>query len=159
MNISNRFPVLVVVLVSAAWAGGCELNEVRLKSKGGVEYRRKNSDKSDAERYLVQEAIQCKWDNGVDTSVIYRRRDVSDSPSGDHDDGVWFEIGIPLWKAPKKADPKDVRIAALEYRLAKLEAALGAQHGEGEAVAAGPTPQATLKETFECPPVIRSLKR
>jgi len=107
----------LVVVMSA----GCALREIRTKTKFGVEYRHENSDKSDLERYLVQEAIQFKWDKGVDTSLIYRRRDISNSPSGDSDDGMWFEIGFPIWKAPSKKDALAARVAHLEKLVSKLQ--------------------------------------
>lgn len=115
---------ITIVPILTMLGAGCELEEVRLKTKSGVEYRRTNSDKSEAERYLVQETVQFKWDNGVDTSLQYRRRDVSDSTSGDHDDGIWFEVGFPIWKKPKPADHNVARIEALESRIARLESML-----------------------------------
>lgn len=116
---------LVVASASLVFCvSGCGLREIRTKTKFGVEARHTNEDKSHVERYLVQEALQFKWDNGVDTSVIYRRRDVSNSTSGDADDGVWFEIGVPIWKAPKKPDEVKSRVAELERRLAELEQTL-----------------------------------
>ncbi len=116
-------PSLAVFLLTVllVFNSGCGLREIRTKTKFGVEARHTNKDKSHVERYLVQEALQLKWDNGVDTSLIYRRRDVSNSESSDADDGVWFEIGIPLWKAPKKPDEVKTRMAALERRVAELE--------------------------------------
>ena len=115
--------LILTILVSTS--SGCALREIRTKTKFGVEARHTNDDKSDVERYLVQEALQFKWDNGVDTSLIYRRRDVSNSESGDSDDGVWFEIGVPIWKAPKKPDEVKTRMATLERRVAELEQMLG----------------------------------
>lgn len=110
--------VIGVVLMMAT---GCALKEIRTKTKLGVEYRHTNIDKTDLKRYLVQKAIQFKWDNGVDTSVIYRRRDLSNSDSNDSDDGVWFEIGFPIWKAPSKKDALAARVAHLEKLVSKLQ--------------------------------------
>ena len=111
---------LLIVVV----ADGCALREIRSKTKAGVEYRRKNVDKTEHERYLVQESVQFKWDNGVDTSMIYRRRDLSDNESGDHDDGIWFEVSVPIWKAKSKPDLTAARVEDLEQRIRELEARL-----------------------------------
>jgi len=127
--------VYIIVLACVSLSQACNLKEIRSKTKFGVEHRAESIDKSDLERYLVQEAIQFKWDNGVDTTVSYRRRDVRDSPSADYDNGYWFEIGVPIWKAPNKSKSADARIALLEERIAHLERSLervtrtNAQHG------------------------------
>lgn len=124
MRIRDQIPISMTLACALLISSGCALREIRTKTKFGVEARHTNEDKSHVERYLVQEALQFKWDNGVDTSVIYRRRDVSNSPTGDSDDGVWFEIGVPIWKAPKKPDEVKARVAELERRLAELEQTL-----------------------------------
>ena len=115
---------LVILILFASFSLGCSLEEIRLVSEGGVEYRRNNFDKSERERYSVQEKIDFKWEDGVNTAVTYRRRDVSDGPSGDHDDGVWFEVGFPIWKQSKPKNPMIARIEALEHRIAQLESQL-----------------------------------
>jgi len=116
--------MFVVFILLVSFSLSCSLEEIRLVSEGGVEYRRNNFDKSERERYTVQEKVDFKWEDGVNTAVTYRRRDVSDGPSGDHDDGVWFEIGFPIWKRPKPQDPTIARIEALERRIAQLESEL-----------------------------------
>ncbi|GJM23687.1 MAG: hypothetical protein DHS20C16_01020 [Phycisphaerae bacterium] len=125
MRIPIRLLSIIVLVGIVGVCPGCGLREIRTKTKFGVEARHTNDDKSHVERYLVQEALQFKWDHGIDTSLIYRRRDVSNSESGDSDDGVWFEIGLPIWKAPKKPDKVKARMAALERRVAELEQSLG----------------------------------
>ncbi len=134
-----RNHALLIGLIFCITSGeGCGLREIRSKTKAGVEYRQKNVDKSTHERYLAQESVQFKWDNGVDTSVIYRRRDLSDNVSGDHDDGVWFEVSVPIWKAKPKPDQTVARVEHLERRIQELEARLaqiGSAHNETESMA------------------------
>lgn len=135
-----RNQALLIGLILCVVSGeGCALREIRRKTKAGVEYRQENVDKSSHERYLAQESLQFKWDNGVDTSVIYRRRDLSDNDSGDHDDGVWFEVSVPIWKAKPKPDQTVARMEHLERRIQALEARLaqiGSAHNETESMTA-----------------------
>ncbi|MCG8406059.1 MAG: hypothetical protein MI923_12755 [Phycisphaerales bacterium] len=113
---ANRVFVFVIVILLS----GCSLKEIRSKTESGVEYRHSGGSRHEEQRYLVKQSLQFKWDKGVTTAVKYRRRDVNDG-AGDHDDGIWFEVGFPLWKAPEKPDESSERIAALERRLRQLE--------------------------------------
>jgi len=99
---------------------GCALQEVRSKSLWGPEWQHKGSDSTDAVRYYAQEGLEFKWDKGIATTVTYRRRDVDDG-NGDNDNGVWFDISFPLWKAKPKEKAAELRIAELERRLALVE--------------------------------------
>lgn len=110
------------ILLSLPLAG-CALKEIRSKSEGGVEYRHSGSSRHESQRYAVKQAVEFKWDKGVTTAVKYRRRDINDG-NGDHDDGVWFEFGFPIWKAPEKPNNSSKRIAGLERRIAALEGKL-----------------------------------
>ncbi len=106
-----------VVLLS-----GCALQEIRGKSKLGPEFRTKGAGgiKSHSTRWYVQQGVEFNWDNGIDTTVTYRRRD-EDNGTGDHDNGVWFEISFPIWQAKEPPDSTARKIEKLEMRLAALE--------------------------------------
>lgn len=112
--------VLVTLALGLPLLTGCALKEVRSKTKTGVEYRHSGTSRTDAERYLVQQGVQFKWDKGVSTTVSYRRRDTNDG-NGNNDNGVWFEIGFPIWKAKSKPVETTERLATLERRIAELE--------------------------------------
>ena len=105
-------------------ASGCALQEVRSKSKFGPEFRTKGAgaSKSHRTRWLAQQGMEFKWDQGVTTAITYRRRD-DDNGSGDHDNGVWFEFSFPIWKARKNESETALtrRLEQLERRLAELE--------------------------------------
>lgn len=110
----------LVVIFIAVFPAGCSLQEIRSKTEGGVEYRHSGTTRHEEQRYSIKQGVEFKWDKGVTTTVKYRRRDNNDG-SGDHDDGLWFEVGFPIWKAPKKPDVSSDRIAALERRIQALE--------------------------------------
>lgn len=114
---------LAAFLLCGFWglAGlGCALEEVRNRISAGPEFQHRGANSTDSTRYSVQDGVELKWENGVTTAVSYRRRDTDDG-DGNNDNGVWFEVGIPLWKAPKKPDENAKRIVELERRLARLE--------------------------------------
>ena len=104
---------------------GCALQEIRGKSKFGPEFRTKGagSSKSHKTRWTARQGVEFKWDKGVSTAITYRRRD-DDNGSGDHDNGVWFEVSFPIWKAKKKPTDQAAlirRVEQLERHLAELE--------------------------------------
>ncbi len=104
-------------------AGGCQLNEIRSKSKFGPEIRHSGSSSTQSERWTIQQGIELKWDKGVSTGFTYRRRDVAEG-SGDRDNGFWFDFSFPLWKRQKEPSAQTHQIEALEARLATLESKL-----------------------------------
>ncbi len=104
---------------------GCALQEIRSKSKFGPEFRTKGagSSKSHKTRWTARQGVEFKWDKGISTAVTYRRRD-DDNGHGDHDNGVWFEVSFPIWKARKKPTDQAAlmrRVEQLERHLAELE--------------------------------------
>lgn len=105
----------------------CQLAEIKSKTKFGPEYKHSGSTRHDATRWTSQQGFDFKWDNDVTTGLTYRRRDVA-SGNGDNDNGVWFDVSVPIWKAKKKPDALAERIAQLELRVAQLEKSLA----EGE---------------------------
>ena len=58
-----------------------------------------------------------------------------DDGSGDNDNGVWFEVSFPLWKAKPKVDNNAARIRELERRLAAIEADRPIKTAAGHATA------------------------
>lgn len=116
--------ILLFVCLVLPLASGCALKEVYSKTKFGPEFRSKSNGTAREVRWIsAQQTLQLKWDKGISTSLTYRRRD-TDEGGGDRDNGVWFEFGFPLWKAPKKPDPNARRIRLLEERVAELHARL-----------------------------------
>ena len=108
---------LILVLLGLI-ACGCRLTEIGSKHKLGVEYRRSGANDHEAQRYTVQQGLVFKWDDGSDTTITYRRRDVSD---GAGDDGVWIEYSYPIWKAAdRRKDHLSQRVQALESKLTNL---------------------------------------
>ena len=116
-------PVLLFLCLSAVTSAGCNLQEVRSKTRVGPEYRHSGSSRTDSTRWTAQEGVDFKWDNDVTTGLTYRRRDVNDG-NGDGEDGVWFDVSVPVWKAEKKPDATAKRLAELEHRVAQLEKSL-----------------------------------
>ncbi|MFQ5490421.1 MAG: hypothetical protein ACE5GE_06830 [Phycisphaerae bacterium] len=112
---------LVACGLMLSMVSGCALKEIRSKSKFGSEFRHSGTKNTNKVRYTVQQGFDFKWDKGITTGVTYRRRD-DDDGGGDNDNGVWFSVSFPLWKAKPKADTSEARIERLERRLAALEA-------------------------------------
>ena len=116
----------VLLLAITCLIPGCTLRELRSKTTTGVEFRHSGSRRTDRQRYTVQQGLEFRWDNGISTAVSYRRRDDDDGP-GDRDDGVFLEIGIPIWKAGSTVSSSNERIQTLEGRVAALEELLHAR--------------------------------
>jgi hypothetical protein len=117
------FSIGILLVGSIAPQFGCALTEVRNKLSGGPEFRHSGATRTDSDRYTVQEGVELHWENGVTTGMNYRRRDTDDG-DGNADNGVFFELGVPLWKAEKKPDANTRRIETLEKRVARLESLL-----------------------------------
>ncbi len=100
---------------------GCALREIRSKTKAGPEFRHSGLTNTNSDRWTVEQGLEFKWDNGVNTGLTYRRRDVDDG-NGDNENRVMFEVSFPLWKAKSKQTQLAWRVERLEQRLAKLEA-------------------------------------
>ncbi|MFH1419923.1 MAG: hypothetical protein ABII12_16745 [Planctomycetota bacterium] len=99
---------------------GCTLQEVRSKTRGGPEFRHSGSNRTNSDRWMVEQGVEFKWENGVNTGMVFRRRDVDDG-NGDNENLVMCEVSFPLWKAKSKQTELVQRIKLLEERLAKLE--------------------------------------
>lgn len=116
-----RTGTLVACGLMVLMSSGCGIKEIRSKSKFGPEFRHSGTRRTSRDRWTAQQGIEFKWDKGVSTTLTYRRRDVNNG-AGDYDNGVWFEVSFPLWKAKPKEDKNASRIRELERRLAAIEA-------------------------------------
>ena len=122
----------LILCAAAIIFSGCALQEVRSKSKIGPDFRHSGTRGTDEERWTVRQGIELKWDQGITTGLTYRRRDVNHG-SGNHDNGVWFEFSVPLWKAAKESNALARQVKSLERRLATLEMRLAAGAAPAEA--------------------------
>ena len=106
--------------LAACSLAGCKANptELRGKTAFGPEFRNRGNNTSEV-RYTEQQGFEVKWDNGWTTGTQYRRRDVDDG-SGDNENRVMFEVGYPIWKAPKKPDKTAERIESLEREIQEM---------------------------------------
>jgi hypothetical protein len=116
---------------------GCSasLKEITGKTAFGPEFRNFGDNTHDV-RYTAIQGIDLKWSNNWTTGVSYQRRDV-DEGSGDNENLVLFEVGYPLWNAPKKPEKTAdlLQIEKLEEELRLL----------GSEVAATPTDDGSVR--------------
>ena len=129
-----RTGTLVACGLMVLMFSGCGIKEIRSKSKFGPDFRHSGTRRTDQTRWTAQQGIEIKWEKGVSTAVSYRRRDM-DNGSGDNDNGVWFEVSFPLWKAKPMADKNAERIQELERRLTAIEADRPVRTAVGHATA------------------------
>ena len=54
---------------------GCELQEIRSKSKIGPEFRHSGTRRTEQNRWTVQQGFEFKWDGRAATRSIPRTRD------------------------------------------------------------------------------------
>lgn len=128
------FAVGFAMLAAGCLLSGCKAKptELRGKTAFGPEFRNRGNNTSEV-RYTTQQGFDVKWDNGWTTAVQYRRRDVDDG-SGDNENRVLFEVGYPLWKAPKKEDKAtDRRIQQLQEDVEEIRARVAAMNGSAGA--------------------------
>ncbi len=123
MNVT-RLAVSALLLLLVC---GCALQEIRSKTRGGPEYRHSGAADTNSDRWMIEQGVEFRWDNGVNTGVSYRRRDVDDG-NGDNENLVMLELSFPLWKAKPKPSQLALRVERLEQKLAELET--GTSHGE-----------------------------
>ena len=116
----KRTTRMAVAAVALCGLTGCALQGIKSKSKFGPEFRHCGDTSTESVRWTAQQGFEFEWDRGISTTLTYRRRDTDDG-AGNHDDGVWFEFGFPIWKAKKRPDELARRLEALEERLAELE--------------------------------------
>ena len=120
-------PLLTLSLSVAGLLGsGCKttsLAEIRGKSGAGTEFQHDGLKGTDQMRHYAVQGVEFKWDNGWTTGLTYRLRDVQDG-NCNIENLVLFEVGYPIWKAPKKPEKTTERMDKLERELAELRAQL-----------------------------------
>lgn len=114
----SSMALLAGVMLIATGCKTAHLNEVRGKTSFGPEFRNRGNNTSEI-RYDARQAVEFRFDNGWTTGLTYRRRDI-DGGSGDNENLFLFEVGYPIWKAPKKEDAAARRITQLEKDLQEL---------------------------------------
>lgn len=99
---------------------GCALKQVKSSTKFGPSFRHSGSNRTSSIRWTEQQSYSFKWEEGVTTGIMYRRRD-ADNGNGNNDNGVFFNFSYPIWKKNKKSQNAFDRINKLELRLVNLE--------------------------------------
>ena len=126
LNRRTVFAILLVPLMATvACTSGCKsagVTEVRGKTSFGPEFRNRGNNTSEI-RYDLRQAAELRWDNGWTTGMTYRRRDI-DGGSGDNENLFLFEVGYPIWKAPKKPDKTAMQIEELQKQIGELQSRL-----------------------------------
>lgn len=123
-------PVVAIPVICIALLGaGCKsasVTEVRGKTSFGPEFRNRGNNTSEI-RYDTRQAIELRWDNGWTTGVTQRYREV-DNGSGDQEFLTLFEVGYPIWKAPKKPDKTAMQIEELQKQIGELQSQLAGEN-------------------------------
>lgn len=126
----NRRTVFMILLTplmaTVACTSGCKsasVTEVRGKTFFGPEFQHSGTKSTDQIRYTGVQGVELRWDNGWTTGVTYRRRDI-DGGTGDNENLVSFEVGYPIWKAPKKPDKTAMQIEELQKKVGELQSQL-----------------------------------
>lgn len=119
----SRIVTLALFLATGLLVSGCKsasVSEVRGKTSFGPEFRHQGQKNTDEIRYDARQAVELRWDNGWTTGMTYRRRDI-DGGSGDNENLFLFEVGYPIWKAPKKPDKTAMQIEELQKQIGELQ--------------------------------------
>ncbi|MCO6438675.1 MAG: hypothetical protein J5J06_16400 [Phycisphaerae bacterium] len=119
IQVSQRHSAILVLGLLVMFSSGCALKEVRGRSSFGPEYRNHSQAQTNDIRFEAKQGIEFRWDKGITTGVSYRRRDIDDG-NGDNENLILFEIGYPIWSAPKSEDKLAQRVAELERQLAEM---------------------------------------
>ncbi len=111
--------------LSAAGCKGWSISEIRGKNQFGPEFQHDGVKRSDQIRYYTGQQFEAKWENGWTTAVTYRYRPI-DEGNGNQEHLALFEVGYPIWKAPKKPEKTSEgfqkRIESLERELEGMRA-------------------------------------
>lgn len=105
---------------------GCKsasLAEITGKSSFGPDFRNLGDNTHDI-KYTAIQSLEFKLANKWTLGVTYQRKDM-DEGAGDNENLVLFEVGYPLWNAPKpEKTAEDVQIETLEKQLRGLNSEL-----------------------------------
>lgn len=128
---------MLLLLTGVAGCQNVKLTEITGKTAFGPEFRNFGNNTSDI-RYNVIQGVQFKLSNKWDLGVTYQRRDLDDG-AGDNENLVLFEVGYPIWNAPKKPQKsaEDLQIEELEQQLRTLGSELAAAGHGVSGVASG----------------------
>ena len=131
-------PVLAGIMLCVAGCannGKWSVTEIGGKTSFGPEWRNFGNNTHDI-RYTAIQGLDFKLANKWNLGVSYQRRDV-DEGSGDNENLVLFEVGYPIWNAPKKAEKSAVELEIegleRELRLLNTEVAVAVQETSGAA--------------------------
>lgn len=130
---ASRMVALSPLIAVGLFLPGCKsasITEVRGKNQFGPEFRHDGIKRSDEIRYYAGQQIEAKWENGWTTAVTYRLRAI-DEGSGNQEHLVLFEVGYPLWKAPKKPDKTAMQIEELQRQIGVLQSQLAGADSQG----------------------------
>lgn len=120
--------LIVAMILFILPAVGCEsgsITEINGKTSFGPEFRNFGNNTQDI-RYTAIQGLEFKLANKWTVGMSYQRRDV-DEGSGDNENALLFEIGYPLWNAPKpEKTAEDFQIEELERELRELDYELAA---------------------------------
>jgi len=126
-NRRTVFAILLAPLIATvACTSGCKsggVTEIRGKNQVGPEFQHDGVKRSDQIRYYAGQQIEAKWENGWTTAVTYRYRAI-DEGNGNQEQLVLFEVGYPIWKAPKKPDKTAMQIEELQKKIGELQSRL-----------------------------------
>jgi len=127
LNRRTVFAILLAPLIATvACTSGCKsggVTEIRGKNQFGPELQHDGVKGSDQIRYYAGQQIEAKWENGWTTALTYRYRAI-DEGNGNQEQLVLFEVGYPIWKAPKKPDKTAMQIEELQKRVGELQSQL-----------------------------------
>ncbi len=115
-------PLMATVACTSGWKSA-GVTEVRGKNQFGPEFQHDGVKRSDQIRYYAGQQIEAKWENGWTTAVTYRYRAI-DEGNGNQEQLVLFEVGYPIWKAPKKPDKTAMQIEELQKKVGELQSRL-----------------------------------
>lgn len=119
-----------VVLVAALFGlSGCKnlcLTEINGKTSAGPQIHNFGSNTHATKYYAIQN-LEFKFSNKWTFGVMYQRADIDDG-AGDNENLLLFELGYPLWNAPKKPvkTAEELQIEGLERELRLLNVELAA---------------------------------
>jgi hypothetical protein len=123
---SFAFSLLLVAPVVLCGCRNVCVTEINGKTSIGPQFQNHGNNTQDVKYFTIQN-LEMKLSNKWTMGVMYQRTD-TDEGSGDNENLLLFEVGYPLWNAPKKAvsTAELLQIEGLERELRKLDLELAA---------------------------------